>query len=170
MAYLKAVRYVTNFRTLRHLICSLQLEYFSHQSSLAVWNVNPSLFHYMQKMIWCLEKAYLLHLKTLIRFFSAKSSIPKLFFTTRCGRIYQFFDQRNIYQDFCNHTGLFKFSTVQTYYLEWPVLTNIVHRDRQLVYVMYVRTPNFGHAYVEMYAHFPNDFSMIFILFKNLLL
>ena len=88
MAYLKAVRYVTDFRTLRHLICSLQLEYFSHQSSLAVWNVNPSLFHYMQKMIWCLEKAYLLHLKTLIRFFSAKSSIPKLFFTTRCGRIY----------------------------------------------------------------------------------
>ena len=45
--------------TLRHLICSSQLEYFSHQSSLAVWNVNPSLFHYiMQKMIWCLEKAY----------------------------------------------------------------------------------------------------------------
>ena len=59
MAYLKAVRYVTNFRTLRHLICSLQLEYFSHQSSLAVLNVNPSLFHYiMQKMIWYLEKAY----------------------------------------------------------------------------------------------------------------
>ena len=52
------------------------------------------------------------HVKTLINFFSMKSSIPELFFTTLCGHIYQLFDKRNIYQDFCSHTGLFKSSTV----------------------------------------------------------
>ena len=63
MTYLKAVRYVKNFWTLRHMISSLWLKDFSYQSSLAVWNVNlnyqcnrqtrllnPSLFHYIINM------------------------------------------------------------------------------------------------------------------------
>ena len=52
------------------------------------------------------------HLKTLTMFFSTKSSIPELFFTTLCSQIYQLFDKSNNYQDFCAHTGLFNSSTV----------------------------------------------------------
>ena len=64
MTELKAVHYVTNFRTLRHMICSLYLEGFSHQNSLAAClnlNLNylcnrqtrvfnSSLFHYIKNM------------------------------------------------------------------------------------------------------------------------
>ena len=83
-----------------HVICSLQLEDFSHQSSWAVWNVNlnylcnrqtrvlnPSLFHYIidiknglvsRKSL--ISSIFIMsHLKTLIIFFPTKSSIPELF-------------------------------------------------------------------------------------------
>ena len=58
-------------------------------------------------------------------------------------------------------------------HLEWHILTNMVYRDQQLVYVTYIHMyaqPNFGYAYVDMLTFFPYDFCMIFILFKNLLL
>ena len=102
MAYLKSVYYVTSFCTLFHMICQLQIEDFSHQSILAVcWNVNldylcnrqtrvlnPSLFHYIINMKnglvsrkSLISSMYITsHLKTLIIFFSTKSSIPELFF------------------------------------------------------------------------------------------
>ena len=119
MAYLKAVRYVTNFCTLRHMICSLQLEDFSHQSSLAVSHgnlnylrnrktrmLNPSLFIYVINIKNGLvprkiSSMYVTsHVKTVIIFFSTKSSKPELFFTILCGHIYDLSGKRNIYQDF----------------------------------------------------------------------
>ena len=93
---------------------------FSHQGSVAVWNVNlsylcirkssvlnPSLFHIINiEMVWCPEKAFFdvrhVTFKNTLIFFQQS----ELFFTTLCSHIYQFFDKRNIYQDFCNHTGL----------------------------------------------------------------
>lgn len=46
--------------------------------------------------------------------------------------------------------------------------TIVVSRVLMYAYLSW-RTPDFGHAYVDIYAHFsPYDFFMIFILFKNL--
>ena len=44
------------------------------------------------------------HLKTL--FFFSKMNYTWVIFYNSCSHIYQFFDKRNIYKDFCNHTGL----------------------------------------------------------------
>ena len=44
----------------------------------------------------------------------------------------------------------------------------MVYKLQQLACVAYVRTSDFGHVYVDIYAHFfPYDFFMIFILFKT---
>ena len=46
------------------------------------------------------------------------------------------------------------FQLYVTSHLEWPILTNMVYRDQQLVYVAYVHTPNFENVYVDTYPHF----------------
>ena len=52
-------------------------------------------------------------LKTLMILFSTKSSMTYNFCIVYLTNLpYQFFHKRNIYQDFCNHTGQFKFSAV----------------------------------------------------------
>ena len=52
------------------------------------------------------------HLKTHI-FFQQNQVYLSYFLQLSVVTFTNFFDKRNIYQDFCNHTGLFKYSTVR---------------------------------------------------------
>ena len=50
-----------------------------------------------------------------------------------------------------------------TSYLQQPILTKMVYRDQQLVYVIYICTPNFGNAFYDMYTHFFHTISLWFL-------